>query len=180
MWSLSASSARRLPRNCGRPGGRSTPRCRSRCDVRPRRRSLSLGFAAMPGDRELTLIGHDPRNDLGRWAWTCRSADGPGTWKTWSLSALSANAGYGVGHGARVTHRPATPLSTWAMKSPTMPLNRSGASRLMCARNSASPESCRWDGALHQQRRRQAGPVLVASEDQRRDREAGHLILQMI
>jgi hypothetical protein len=72
-----------------------------------------------------------------------------------------------MARGSRVGQRPA---STWAMKSPTMLLNRSSASRL----------SRRWDGALHQQRWRQTGPVLVASEDQRQHCEADHLVLQMI
>src|ERR1700694_4436656 len=97
-----------------------------------------------------------------------------------SLSALSANAGYGVRHGARVTRRPATGIDlghevaddtveqVWRFEIDGVPAIRHHR------------ESRRWDGALHQQRRRQAGPVLVASEDQRRDREAGHLVLQMI
>jgi hemoglobin-like flavoprotein len=35
MWSLDASSVRRSPRSCGKPGGHSTPQCRSRCSARP-------------------------------------------------------------------------------------------------------------------------------------------------
>src|SRR5260370_20789995 len=97
-----------------------------------------------------------------------------------SLSALSANAGYGAGHGARVTRRPATGFDlgyevaddaveqAWRFEI-------DGVSAIRHHR-----ESRRWDGALHQQRRRQAGPVLVAGEDQRRHHEAGHLVLQMI
>src|ERR1700720_800403 len=97
-----------------------------------------------------------------------------------SLSALSANAGYRAGHGARVARRPATGIDlgqevaddtveqVWRFEIDGVPAIRHYR------------ESRRWDGALHQQRRRQAGPVLVASEDQRRHREAGHLVLQMI
>src|SRR5260370_19242170 len=97
-----------------------------------------------------------------------------------SLSALSANAGYGAGHGARVTPRPATGIDlgyevaddaveqTWRFEIDGVPAIRHHR------------ESRRWDGALHQQRRRQAGPVLVASEDQCRHREAGPLVLQII
>src|SRR6266852_4972370 len=97
-----------------------------------------------------------------------------------SLSALSANAGYGARHGARVTRRPATGIylgqevaddaveQVWRFEIDGVPAIRHHR------------ESRRWDGALHQQRRRQARPVLVASEDQRRHCEAGHLVLQMI
>src|SRR5260370_37248427 len=93
-----------------------------------------------------------------------------------SLSALSANAGYGAGHGARVTRRPATGFDlgyevaddaveqVWRFEIDGVPAIRHHR------------EGRRWDGALHQQRRRQAGPVLVASEDQRRHRERGDLL----
>src|ERR1700720_803584 len=95
------------------------------------------------------------------------------------LSALS-NAGYGARHGARVTRRPATGIDlgyevaddaveqAWRFEIDGVPAIRHHR------------ESRRWDGTLHQQRRRQARPVLVASENQRRHREAGHLVLQMI
>src|SRR6266436_6135634 len=95
-------------------------------------------------------------------------------------SASSANAGYGARNGARVTHGPAAGIDlgyevaddaveqVWRFEIDGVPAIRHHR------------ESRRWDGALHQQRRRQARPVLVASEDQRRHREAGHLVLQMI
>src|ERR1700694_2491665 len=97
-----------------------------------------------------------------------------------SAAALSANAGYGARHCARVTRRPATGIDlgyeiaddaveqVWRFEIDGVPAIRHHR------------QSRRWDGALHQQRRREAGPVLVASEDQRRHREAGHLALQMI
>src|SRR6266404_4828961 len=98
----------------------------------------------------------------------------------WVLVRISAYAGYGGRHGTRVTRRPATGIDlgyevaddaveqAWRFEIDGVPAIRHHR------------ESRRWDAALHQQRRRQAGPVLVASEDQRRHREAGHLVLQMI
>src|SRR6266436_2576569 len=93
---------------------------------------------------------------------------------------ISANAGYGGRRRARVTGRPAAGIDlgnevaddaveqVWRFEIDGVPAIRHYR------------KSRRWDGALHQQRRRQARPVLVASEDQRRHREAGHLVLQMI
>src|ERR1700676_264990 len=92
----------------------------------------------------------------------------------------SAHAGHRARHGARVPRRPATGIDlsyevaddtveqVWRFEIDGVPAIRHYR------------ESRRWDGALHQQRRSQAGPVLVASEDQRRHREAGPLVLQMI
>src|SRR6266436_8772623 len=78
-------------------------------------------------------------------------------------SASSANAGYGARNGARVTHGPAAGIDLgyevaddaveegWRFEIDGVPAIRHHR------------ESRRWDGALHQQRRRQARPVLVTS-----------------
>jgi hypothetical protein len=94
--------------------------------------------------------------------------------------ALSANAGDGTRHGARVTRRPATgiDLGQEIADDVVEQVRRFEIDGVPAIRHHR--ESRRWDGALHQQRRRQAGPVLVAGEDQRRHLEAGHLVLQMI
>src|SRR3954451_680599 len=96
------------------------------------------------------------------------------------LVRTSTNAGYGARHGAWVTRRPATgiDLSYELADDAIEQVGRFEIDGVPAIRHYR--QSRRGDGALHQQRRRQTGPVLVASKDQRRHREASHLVLQMI
>ena len=83
-----------------------------------------------------------------------------------------------IARGSRFGQRPA---STWTIKSPTRRLNWSGSSRLIVWPQFGITDSAAGrNGLLHQQRRLQAGPVLVPGQDQGRHGQRRHLIRQVI